>query len=258
MIHSPSVEREEIFLLNIPCCLNTGLFLSLPSKMNNFWDTLFPASASIFSTDDHAAGTCLLFLTPRKLSRAWAQMVKGRGDLVLTGPPTHHVALIKAVPSGSPDSLKQRGERPTLWSPVDSIEKYEFTNSPESPPPPPHLSAAGLSSPSGAHSLMSLVKATVKLPSILIMSGPDGTFSRIFNAAIKGYGSVVRTLEFWHHLLITTKPKAPYLASAIKVDRSTSLRGKAVRNQQSNRCSSASFTQRLLFIIIMQSYIPPF
>lgn len=42
------LKGRRYFYLASPCCLNTGLFLSLPTKMHNSWDLLFPASAGIF------------------------------------------------------------------------------------------------------------------------------------------------------------------------------------------------------------------
>ena len=50
------LKGRRYFYLTSPSCLNTGLFLSLLYKVHSSWDQVFPASAGVFSGNNHGEG----------------------------------------------------------------------------------------------------------------------------------------------------------------------------------------------------------
>lgn len=116
MTHTHSVEREEIFLHNNPQLPKYWSLSFPPPKMHNSWDLLFPASAAIFLGNKHRARRRPLSLASPKAFQ--------RGEV---GPGCTLNPLSDFGPVLC--SLKWRENWPILWSPIDSIEKYEFTNS---------------------------------------------------------------------------------------------------------------------------------
>lgn len=144
------MKGRRYFYLTSPSCLNTGLFLSLPPKMHSSWDLVFPASASIFSGNNRGArGVPTLPGFLRKLSRAWAQMVKG-GRLGLAGPPANSLSDPGQVCVLSEPELPKTEGRWTYT--LESCRQYRkasvYAQSQEAPP---GLCAAELSSPSHTH-----------------------------------------------------------------------------------------------------------
>lgn len=114
MTHAQWKGRRQ-FYLTYPGCLNIALSISLPRKMHTSGDLLSSASA------------------------------KGRGDGPGWDPNSQSDPGQGSLCSLSLDSLKQRGDWPTLWSPVDSIEKDEFEKSADGRPFKPPCSRAELS-----------------------------------------------------------------------------------------------------------------
>lgn len=149
--HAHSVQREKIFLLR-----PKHWSLSFPPpKMHNSWDLHFLASAGIFSGNNCGAGGFTFPGFPRKLSRTWAQMVKG-GGLVLAGPPTQQLTLGKSY-------VLQNGGKTDLPSGVLLVVLQKSMSFKQPWEAPPGL-CCRTELPSHAHWLMAVVTTTTELP----------------------------------------------------------------------------------------------